>query len=134
MHIYTVVALGKFKIRIFQGVSGCSKHHLGHFCLFFWDFLSFQFSTLGSCWIWFTINSEYSSAYVYSCCPEKFKIRVCQGVSQGVQKPYFEQFLPICWDFLPFSSFFGLESCYSWYTISIEYPSCLLYTSPSPRD
>ena len=58
---------------------------------------------------------------------EKFKIRVCQGVSGGTKTPFraiFAYFLR----FLSFSSVF-----YIGITLYLVY-NCLLYTSPSPRD
>merc|ERR1711983_556429 len=81
--MFTVGALGKFKIWVRQGAH---KHFLSKFCLFSEIFcLILQFFTLESCYIWFTLSLEYPSAYVYSGGPGKFKI----GVGQGVRKPYY---------------------------------------------
>ena len=41
-----------------------------------------QFSPLESCYIWFVISLEYSSAYVCSCCPGKIQN---QGLSGGTR-------------------------------------------------
>ena len=81
-----------------RGYQGVRKHYLEPFCLFFEIFCLFlQFSTLESCYIWFTISLEYSSAYVYSCCPGKIQN---QGVSGGTKTlfwaifAYFLRFFP----------------------------------------
>ena len=68
------------------GIRGYVNLILSQFCLFFEILCLFlQFSTLESCYIWFTITLEYSSAYVYSCCPGKIQNQVCQGVSGGTK-------------------------------------------------
>ena len=83
MQMFTVVALGKFKILVHQGVH---KPFLSQFCLFSEILCLFlRFSTLETCYIWLVTSLEYPSAYVYSVCLGKFKI----GVGQGVRKPYF---------------------------------------------
>ena len=61
--MFTVGALGKFKIWVHQGAY---KPFLSQFCLFFEIFVFFLFFTLESCYIWFTLSLEYSSAYIYS--------------------------------------------------------------------
>ena len=117
MHMCTVIALEKFKIRVCQGVSWGKNTILCHFCLFFEIFCLFlQFSTLESCYIWFTISLEYSSAYVFSCWPGKIQNQGQSGGIWGVEKPYFEPFLPIFEIFVFFFSFphwnhviFGLQ-------------------------
>ena len=75
LHMCTVLALEKFEIRVCQGVSGGTKTLFwAFFACFFEIFCLFlQFPTLESCYIWFTINLEYSSAYMYSCCPGKIQ-------------------------------------------------------------
>ena len=89
VQMFTVVALGKFKILVHQGVH---KPFLSQFCLFSEILCLFlRFSTLETCYIWLVTSLEYPSAYVYSVCLGKFKI----GVGQGVRKPYFQPFLPI---------------------------------------
>ena len=54
------------------GIRGCVNPILSHFCLFSVIFCIFlKCSTLESCYIWFTISSEYPSAFIYSTCSEK---------------------------------------------------------------
>ena len=102
MHMFTVGALGKFKIWVHQGAH---KPFLSQICLFSEIFLSFfQFFTLESCYIWFTLSFVYSSAYVYSFALGKFKIWVHQGGTETL----FEPVLPIFLDFLSFSSVFHI--------------------------
>ena len=84
---FTVVVLGKFKIRVHQGVH---KPFLSHFCLFTEIVCLFlQFFTLESCFL-FSLSLEYPSAYIYSFALVKFKILVYLGVC----KPCFEQYCP----------------------------------------
>ena len=72
-----LLLLGKFKIRVHQGVY---KPFLSQFCLFSEIFcLLLQFFTLESCYIWFTLSLEYPSAYVYSFALVKFKTWVYLG-------------------------------------------------------
>ena len=90
MHIFTVFALGKFKIRVCQGVR---KPYFEPFLPIFEIFCLFlKFSTLESCYIWLVTSLEYPSTYVYCCCPEKIQNRGQLGGYQGVRKPYFEPF------------------------------------------
>ena len=99
MHIFTVVILGKFKIRVHQGVH---KPFLSHFCLFTEIACLFlQFFTLESCYIWFSLSLEYPSAYVYSFALVKFKILVYLGVC----KPCFEPYCPFSQIFFYFFNF-----------------------------
>ena len=119
MHIFTVVALGKFKIRVHQGP------FLSQFCLFSEIFCLFlQFFTLESCYIWFTLSLEYPSAYVYSFALVKFKtwvyLRVCSS--------YFEPFCVFSETLCLFLLFSTLESCYIWLVTSLEYPSAYVYS------
>ena len=130
MHIFTVIALWKFKIGVCQGVSGGTKTLfwaiLAYFLRFFCLFL--KFSILESCYIWFTISLEYHSAYVYSWCPKYFQN---QGLSGGIRGyvnsilSYFCLFSEIFWLFL---QWFTLESCFIWFTIRLEYPCSYFYS------
>ena len=107
VHMCTVVALEKIKSRVCQGVSGGYKNTiLSHFCLFFGIFCLFlQFSTLESCYIWFTL---VQSNIVHMCTVvalEKFKIWICQGVPGGTKTPFlaiFAYFLRIFGFFFSF--------------------------------
>ena len=67
MHMCTVVALEKFKIRISQGVPGGTKtQFLAIFAYFFKIFCFFlQFSIYKSCYIWITFSLEYPIAYFH---------------------------------------------------------------------
>ena len=105
-----------------RGYQGVQKPYFESFLPIFYEFFCvfLQFHTLESCYVWFTISLEYLIAYVYSCCPGKVKNGSVRGY-QGVRKPYFEPFLPTFWDFLSFLQFSTLESCYIWFTISLEY-------------
>ena len=87
MHLLTVVALGKFKIRVYHGVSGGYVNPiLSHFCLFSEIFCLFlQFFMLESCYIWFTISLDYPSTHVYSCSPGKIQNQGLSGVSGGAK-------------------------------------------------
>ena len=122
----TVVALEKFKIRVCQGVSGGTKTPFlpifEIFCLFL------QFPTLESCYIWFTISLEYSSAYVYSCCPGKIQNQGLSGGIRGYKNTIFSHFCLFFEIFCLFLQFPTLESCYIWFTISLEYSSTYVYS------
>ena len=105
MDIFTVGALGKFKICVHQGAH---KPFLSQFCLFSEIFCLFlQFFTLESCYIWFTLSLEYLSAYVYSFALVKFKILTYLGVCKSCFEPY----CPLS-EFFSISSIFTLESCW----------------------
>ena len=111
------------------GIMGYKNHILSNICMYFENFCLFlQFSTLESCYIWFTIRWEYFSAFVYSNCPGKFKIRVCQGVSRGTKTPFWAIFAYFFEIFCLFLQFSTLESCYIWFTISLEYSSAYVYS------
>ena len=85
---FSTRTLGKIHKVGFRGLSGGKIALfwaiLSHICPFFEIFCLFlQFSILESCYIWFTISL---SILVHMCrvvALEKFKIRVCQGVSGG---------------------------------------------------
>ena len=126
MQMFTVVALGKFKILVHQGVH---KPFLSQFCLFSEILCLFlRFSTLETCYIWLVTSLEYSSAYVYRCCPGKIQNQGLSGGIRGYKNlilSHFCLFSEILCLFLQFSI---LESCYIWFTISLEYPSAYLYS------
>ena len=65
--MFTVVAPGKFKFGSIRGYINPIWAIFAYFLRFFGLFL--QFSSLQSCYIWFTVSLEYPSAYVSSCCP-----------------------------------------------------------------
>ena len=120
MQMFTVVALGKFKILVHQGVH---KPFLSQFCLFSEILCLFlRFSTLETCYIWLVTSLEYPSAYFYSFCPRKIQNR---GLSGGIREyvnpilSHFCLFLGILCLFLQFST---LELCYIWLITSLEYP------------
>ena len=122
--------MGKFKIRVCQGgIRGYKNIILSHFCLFFEIFCLFlQFPTLESCYIWFTISLEYPSAYVYSCCPMKIQNQGLSGSIRGCVNPILSHFCLFS-EFLSLHlQFSTLESCYIWFTISLEYPSAYVYS------
>ena len=115
--MFTVGALGKFKIWVHQGAH---KPFLSQFCLFSEIFCLFlQFFTLESCYIWFTLSVEYPSPYVYSFVLVKFK----SWFYLGVWKPFFEPFCLFSETLCLFLLFSTLESCYIWLVTSLEYPS-----------
>ena len=113
-----------------QGLSGGTKtpflaifaYFLRFFCLFL------QFSTLESCFIWFTISLEYSSAYVYSNCPGKIQSQGLSGGIRGYKNTILSHFCLFFEFFCLFLQFSTLESCYIWFTISLEYSSAVSYT------
>ena len=98
---------------------------LSHFCLFSEILCLFlQFSTLESCYIWFSLSLEYPSAYVYCFALVKFKTCVYLGVC----KPCFEPFCVFSETLCLFLLFSSLESCFFWFTISLEYSSAYIYS------
>ena len=100
---------------------------MSHFCLFFEIFCLFlQFSTLWSCYTWFTISLVYPSAYVYSCCPVKIQNQGLSGGFRGYVNPILSHFCLFSVVFCLFLQFPTLESCYMWFTVSLEYPSAYL--------
>ena len=137
MHILSVLPQENSKSRVCQGVSeGTSGGFRGsinpissHFCLFSAIFYLFlQFSALESCYIWFTISLEYPSAYVYSCCPGKILIQGLSGGIRGYKNTILSQFCLFFEIFCLFLQFSTLESCYIWFTISLEYSSAHVYS------
>ena len=93
MHIFTVFALGKFKIVVFQGVSGVLKPYFSHFYLFYEILFHFlQFSILESYHIWCRISLEYPSAYVYSCFSGKIQNQGLSGGIRGCENPILSLF------------------------------------------
>ena len=126
MHIFTVFALGKFKIGVCQGVC---KPYFELFLPIFWDFCLFlQFSTLESCYIWFTISLEYPSAYVHSFCPGKILIQGLSGGFRGSINPILSHFCLFSAIFCLFLQFSTLESCCIWFRISLGYPSAYVHS------
>ena len=114
----TVFSLEKFKIRVCQGVQ---KHHFEPFLSIFLDFCLFLlFSTLESCYIWFTISSEYPSAYVYSFALVKFKIRVYLGYVN-----------PVLSHIALFLRFFSISSIFHWNHFGYVMLFCFLLLAPS---
>ena len=125
MHKFTVLALRRFKIRVRQGVR---KLYFEPFSLFFWDFVFF-FSFLKWNHVEFGLQLVYSVLmHMFTVFElEKFKIRVYHRVSGCRETLFYGHsclFAEICHIFL---QFFTLESCYIWFTISLEYPSAYLY-------
>ena len=111
MHISTVVELGKFKIRVHQGVH---KPFLSHFCLFTEIVCLFlQFFTLKSCYTYVSLSLEYPSAYVYSFCFGNFQNKGLLGGIKGSVFPTFSHFCLFYAFFLPFSYVFhiGIMLC-----------------------
>ena len=126
----TVVALVKFKIRVCQRVSGGYVNLiLSHFCLFYEILCLFlKFSTSELCYKWFVTSLVYSSAYVNSFFPGKIQNRGLSGGTRGYINLILSQFclyFEILCLFLQFST---LESCYIWFTISLEYSSAYVYS------
>ena len=115
-----------------QGLSGGFRGYinpiLSHFCLFSEIFVFFQFSTLESCYIWFTISLEYSSAYVYSCCHGKIQNQGMSGGIRGYKNLILSHFCLFFEIFCLFLQFSSLESCYIWFKISLEYPSAYFHS------
>ena len=111
------------------GIRGYVNLILSQFCLFFEILCLFlQFSTLESCYIWFTISLEYSSAYVYRCYPGKIQNHGLSGGIRGYKNPilsHFCLFFEIFCLFLQFSTF---ESCYIWFTVSSKYLPAYVYS------
>ena len=58
----------------------------------------------------------------------KFKIGECHGISGGMCKPFLSYFCLFSEIFCLFLQFFTLESCYIWFTLSLEYPSAYVYS------
>ena len=111
--MFTVGALGKFKIWVHQGAH---KPFLSQFCLFSEIFCLFlQFFTLESCYIWFTLSLEYPSAYVYSFALVKFKILTYLGVC----KPCFEPYCPLS-EFFSISSIFYIRIMLGTYSVCFQ--------------
>ena len=127
MHFFTVVALGKN-----QGLSGGFRGYvnpiLSQFCLFSVIFCLFlQFSTLESCFIWFTISLRYPNAYLYCFCPRKIQNCGLSGGIRGYLNPFLSHFCLFSKIFCLFLQFYTFESCYIWFSISLEYPNAYLY-------
>ena len=102
---------------------------MSHFCLFSEFFCIFlQFSTLESCYIWFTISLEYPSAYVHSCCPGKILIQGLPGGLRGSINPILSHFCLFSEILCLFLQFSTMESCYIWLVTSLECPSAYFYS------
>ena len=100
-----------------------------HYEPIFWVFCLFlQFSALESCYIWFTISLEYPSVYIHSCCPWKILIQGLSGGFRGSINPILSHFCLFSAIFCLFLQFSTLESCYIWFTISLEYPSAYVHS------
>ena len=111
------------------GFRGYVNPILSHFCLFSEIFCLFlQFSTLESCYIWFTISLEYPSAYVHSRCPWKILIQGLSGGFRGSINPILSHFCLFSAIFCLFLQFSTLESCYISFTISLEYLSAYVHS------
>ena len=85
--VLPVVALDKFKIRICQGVPGGTKTPFLAVFAYFFRFFAFFFSFPHWNHVIFGLQLVYS-ILVHMCTVfalEKFKIRVCQGVSGGTK-------------------------------------------------
>ena len=112
----------------FGSIRGYINLILSYFCLFSEIFCLFlQFSTLESCYIWFTISLEYPSAYVHSCSPGKILIQGLSGGFRGSINPILSHFSLFSVIFCLFLQFSTLESCYIWFPISLEYASAYVY-------
>ena len=70
----------------------------------------------------------YPSAYVYSCCPVKIQNQGLSGGFTGYVNLIISHFCPFLEIFCLFLQFFTLESCYIWFTLSLEYPSAYVYS------
>ena len=115
------------------GFRGYVNPILSHFCLFSEIFCLFlQFSMLESCYIWFTISLDYPSTHVYSCSPGKIQNQGLSGGIRGCENPILSHFCLFSEILCLFLQFSTLESCYIWFTISLEYPSAYVY-SGCPR-
>ena len=111
------------------GIRGCVNPILSHFCLFSEIFCLFlQFFSLESCCIWFTISLQYPSAHVYSCSPGKIQNQGLSGGIRGCKNPILSHFCLFSEILCLFLQFSTLESCYIWFTISLEYPSAYVYS------
>ena len=120
----TVIALEKFKLRVCQGVSGGTKTQFLAIFAYFLRFFVFFFSFLHWNHVIFGLKLV-KSILVHMCTVnalEKFQIRICQGVSGGT-KTQFWAILPIFEIFCLFLQFVTMETCYIWFTISLEYSS-----------
>ena len=83
MHIFSVFALGKFKIGSLPGglYQGVRKPYFEPFLPIFEILCLFlKCSIFESCYIWFVTSLEYPSAYVNSFALVKFKLWVYIGV------------------------------------------------------
>ena len=130
---FSTRTLGKIHKVRFQGLSwgkiALFWAILTHICLFFEIFRLFlQFSILESCYIWFTISLEYSSPYVYSNCPGKIQNQGLSGGIRGYKNTILSQFCLFFEIFCLFLQFSTLESCYIWFTISLEYSSAYVFS------
>ena len=115
------------------GIRGCVNPILSHFCLFS-EILSLylQFFTLKSSYIWFVTCLEYPSVYDYSFCLGKIQNQGLSGGIRGCVNPILSHFCLFSEILCLFLQFSTLESCYIWFTISLEYPSAYVY-SGCPR-
>ena len=110
------------------GIRGYVNPILSHFCLFSVIFCLFlQFSTLESCYIWFTISLRYPNAYLYCFCPRKFRMQGLSGGFRGSINPILSHFCLFSAIFCLFLQFYTLESCYIWFSISLGYLNAYLY-------
>ena len=124
-YVYSVCP-GKFKFVVSQGVR---KSYFEPFLPIFWDFCLFlQFSSMQSCYIWFTVSLEYPSAYVYSCFRKNIQNQGLSGGIRGYKNTILSQFCLFFEIFCLFLQFSTLESCYIWFTISLEYSSAYVYS------
>ena len=129
---FSTCTLGKIHKMGFRGLSGGKIALfwaiLTHICPFFEIFCLFlQFSILESCYIWFTITLEYSSAYVYSNSPGKIQNQGLSGGIRGYKNTILSHFCLFFEIFCLFLQFPTLESCYIWFTVSLEYPSAYFH-------
>ena len=65
---------------------------------------------------------------MYSCCPGKIQNQGLSGGFTGYVNFIISHFCPFLEIFCLFLQFFTLESCYIWFTLSLEYPSAYVYS------
>ena len=118
MHIFTVFALGKFKIGVCQGVL---KPYFEPFLPIFRDFLSFSSVLYVRIMLYLVHNQFRVSQFICSLLLpwENSKL----GSVRGYVNPILSHCCLFSAIFCLFLQFSTLESCYIWFTISLEYPS-----------
>ena len=85
-------------------------------------------SSMQSCNIWFTVSLEYPSAYFYSYCTVKIWNWGLPGGIRGTKTLFWAILAYFLRFFCLFLKFSILESCYIWFTISLECHSAYVYS------